>query len=419
MWVFYFFSIIAIWLGFESLRGGVRYLRYVKSELSKPLADFTPRVSIIAPCRGLDQGLKENLEKLFLQDYPEYEIVFVTDSARDESLTVIEELRREFPNKNSNVVIAGPATDSGQKVHNLIQAVKDVSKSSEVFVFVDSDARPNERWLRHLVAPLAYKEIGAATGYRWFFVEGGGFSSHLRSAWNASITSQLGVNVKNNFCWGGSTAIRRETFERLNMLDRLKGTLSDDFALTKILQKEKLPIHFAPRCLTASIEDCSFREMLEFTTRQMKITRVYSSHLWKAAMIGSLIFISVFFGGIALVLIRALLGLSFIAPLIIVSVLFLLGVGKAWVRLRAVGLVLEGYERELRKSFIAQITLWPVASALYLHNCFAAAVSRKIVWRGIEYELKSANETVIIRSVTAQDIFESQTTTQRKTNYER
>jgi cellulose synthase/poly-beta-1,6-N-acetylglucosamine synthase-like glycosyltransferase len=270
-----------------------------------------------------------------------------------------------------------------------------------------------------LVASLAYKEIGAATGYRWFFVEEGGFISHLRAVWNASIASQLGVNAKNNFCWGGSTAIRRETFERLNILEQWQGTLSDDFALTRALQKEKLPIHFVPRCLTASIENCSFREMLEFTTRQMKITRVYSPRLWKAAMIGSLIFVSVFFGGIALVLIRALLGLSFILPLIVILILFLLGVGKAWVRFRAVGLVLEDYKRELRKSFFAQITLWPIASALYLHNCFAAAVSRKIVWRGIEYELKSLSETVIIRDAINQEFFESQSSTQRKTDYER
>jgi hypothetical protein len=41
--------------------------------------------------------------------------------------------------------------------------------------------------------------------------------------------------------------------------------------------------------------------------------------------------------------------------------------------------------------------MWPLASALYLYNAVAAAVSRRITWRGITYQLKSPDETVIIR----------------------
>ena len=375
------------------MRGGLRLLRYVKSELAKPLSDFTPYVSVIAPCRGLDQDLKVNLKKLFVQDYPQYEIIFVTDSETDESIAVIEELRKEFSNIDSQIVIAGQTKESGQKVHNLRSAAQQAE--GDVFVFVDSDARPNEQWLKNLVAPLKDESIGAASGYRWFFSAKGNFASALRSVWNASITSQLGANTKKNFCWGGSTAIRKETFEKLNMTEQWRGTLSDDFALTRALQKENLPIHFAAKCLTASIEDCGFGEMLEFTTRQMKITRVYAPHLWKAALIGSLLFVGTFYLGIVLIIVRALLGLSFILPLVIVLLLFALGVGKAWIRWHAVRLVLTDYKKEMRRSFLPQTTLWFLGSGLYLYNCISAAFSRQIVWRGIKYELQSPTETII------------------------
>ena len=59
-------------------------------------------------------------------------------------------------------------------------------------VRVDSDARPRNDWLRLLVAPLADEGMGAATGYRWFIPNKGGFASRLRSVWNASIASALG-----------------------------------------------------------------------------------------------------------------------------------------------------------------------------------------------------------------------------------
>jgi hypothetical protein len=63
--------------------------------------------------------------------------------------------------------------------------------------------------------------------------------------------------------------------------------LSDDFAVTRAMKEADLPIHFVPQCLTATVEDCRFRELLEFSTRQMKITRVCAAPLWKASLIGS------------------------------------------------------------------------------------------------------------------------------------
>lgn len=399
MYLFYFFAAIVIWLGLLSLRGGFRFAKYVRAELARPLADYAPFASIIVPCRGLDQGLGENLATLFTQDYPAFELIFVADSGDDPALGVIESLStspdgaRQIPTR---IVIAGDATDSGQKVHNLRMAVGETDPRSEVLVFVDTDARPHPDWLRSLVAPLHDRRIGAATGYRWFIPVSGGPASHLLSAWNASIASALGANEQQNFCWGGSTAIRRETFARLNIRECWRGSVSDDFTMTRVLKEAGLPIHFVPACLTASLEDCTLLVLLEFTTRQLKITRVYASHLWKPLLIGSALFCLVFFGGIALTVTRAALGLSFLLPLVLLLVIFMLGAAKAYTRLQAVSMPLANYRRELRMDLLPHLFLWPVASALYLFNAVAAAFSRRINWRGIVYELKSPTEAVII-----------------------
>lgn len=399
---FYFFALIVIWLGLSSLLEGFRFLSYVRREISQELPAFTPFASVIAPCRGLDQGLRENLSALFLQDYPAYEIIFVTEDAQDLALAVIEELRHAFAWKSevsARIIHAGKAQESGQKVHNLICAVGCASENSNAFIFVDTDARPRSSWLRTLVAPLADERMGAATGYRWFIPVKGGFASHLRAVWNASIASALGEREDKNFCWGGSTAIRRSTFEKLDMRKRWRGTLSDDFTMMRVLREENLPIHFVPQCLTPSLEDCTLRELFEFTTRQLKITRVYASHFWKAVLIGSLLFTIIFFGGLALVLTRAALGLPFAIPLTLLLIIFALGAVKAYIRLRAVSLTLSSYRAELRKGLLPHLFLWPIASALYLCNALCAAFSRRILWRGIAYELKSPTETVIMRDV--------------------
>lgn len=409
MLVFYFFALVILCLGIISLRGGFHYLTYFRRELSKPETNYRPRASIIAPCRGLDQGLRENLRALFLQDYPSYEIIFVSDNVDDPALAVVEELRGEFYGPEypkTRITVAGLAEESGQKVHNLIAAVLESSPESEVLVFVDTDARVASHWLRSLVAPLADENGGAATGYRWFVPVRGGLASRLRSVWNASIASALGGRLDKNFCWGGSTAIRRATFERLNMIERWRGALSDDFALTRALQSAQLPIHFVPACLTTSLEDCTFTELLEFTTRQMKITRVYATHLWKAVLISGLLFVLTFFGGIALVGARAALGLSYAWPLALITATYLLGVWKAWLRWRAVNLVLVSHRSLLRRDAFAQLFLWPLATAVFLYNALAASFSRRINWRGITYELRSPTETVITgkQAEAAQDL---------------
>ena len=399
MFAFYFFAAIVIWLGFLSLRSGLDFSVYVRSESARPLADFTPFVSVIAPCRGLEDGLRENLSALFEQDYPGYEIIIVTDRADDSSLSLVEEVRTVAASSgraSSRVVIAGEATDCGQKVHNLRVAVSTVAPDSQAFVFVDTDARPQANWLRSLVAPLADERLGAASGYRWFIPDRGGLASQLRSVWNASIASALGGREDKNFCWGGSTAIRRATFEKLRVSASWQGTVSDDFTLTRTLQQAKLPIHFVPACLVASVGDCSASELVEFSNRQLKITRVYATHLWKPVLIGSLLFCAVFFGGFILVIARVILRLSYALPLLALLLIYLLGAAKGYIRLKAVAIPLVNYQKQLSRSLPCHLLLWPFASALYLCNALSAAFSRRIKWRVISYELKSATEAVII-----------------------
>ncbi len=395
IFVFYLFAAVLIFLGYKSLRGGIYYLQFFKQEIAKPESNFTPFASVIAPCRGLDQGLHENLTALFSQNYPNYEVIFVVDDERDESVKIIEEVSRKgAQHARSKLAVAGKATDSSQKVHNLREAVLEVSGESEIFVFVDSDARPGKDWLKNLIAPLQNKEIGCATGYRWFISKRGGFSSQFRAVWNASIASTLGANQENNFCWGGSTAIRRETFEKLEMREKWRGALSDDFAVTRAMQQANLPICFVPQCLTATIEDCTFRELLEFTTRQMKITRVYAPNLWKASFVGSFFFTAIFWSGVLLLFFLS--DWHFWLTFVFIIVIFSLGATKAWLRLSAVKLVLIGFGKELNRQFLWQITLWTISPTLYFYNCFWALLSRKIVWRGIEYNLLTVNSTEIL-----------------------
>ncbi len=413
IFVFYFFAAILVWLSFKSFLGGLAYLKFFREQLNKRRSEYTPLATIIVPCRGIDKGLDENLAAFLEQDYPQYEVIFVVDDENDPAVAVIDVstgshgcgptatlarpcARTDRGSVSTRVVIAPKATSSSQKVENLREAILHVSDESQVFVFADSDARPSKDWLRALVAPLADENAGAASGYRWFIAKNPTFGSELRSAWNASITSALGPNIKSNFCWGGSMAMRRDTFERLEMREKWSGVLSDDFAVTRTVKTAGLPIIFVPQALTATVEDCTLRETVEFATRQMKITRVYATPLWVVSLIGTSIFNVVLITSLLIMILSKTNDFAVWASLATLTLVTVFSTGKAWLRLKAVRLVLPQHEADLKRQFWTQNTLWLIAPTLFLYNSLAAWASRQMTWRGIRYELKSPTETVII-----------------------
>ncbi len=386
---FYLLAALLVFFSWKSLAGGVSYLRFFRRP---PRADvgYSPFASVFVPCRGPEPDLEANLAPLLNQDYPDYELIFIVDSESDSAFPVIERLSSD---RRVKVVVAGPAANESQKVHNLRTAVRSASENSEVFVFADSDIRPKSDWLASLAAPLADESVGAATGYRWFISERFSIASELRSAWNASIASALGANRRTNFCWGGSTAVRRSTFEALDMETRWRGTLSDDFAMTRAMNDAGLGIEFVPRALSASIGNCTFSELLEFTTRQMKITRVYAPQLWKLSFIGSGLFSVVILSAIALVAGSGGYELAIAAGVLGIVAVF--SIGKTCLRLMAVRGALPGYR--WTGQFFVQTIFWFIPPFIFLYNCLMAAVSREIVWRGIRYELRSPTETRVLK----------------------
>ncbi len=196
--------------------------------------------------------------------------------------------------------------------------------------------------------------------------------------------------------------MRRTMFEDINIRAAWRGALSDDFAITRTLRREGRSIYFVPRCLTPCFEDCSFTELLEFTTRQMKITRVYAAHLWRAVLISGLLFVAVFYFMLALSVAQIARGVRLPVPLIFVVVMFALGAGKAYLRLLALRAA-WAQDATLEvvpcrpSTILAHTVLWTLSSILYVYNALAALISRRIVWRGIVYNLVSPHETIIVK----------------------
>ncbi|HQZ82351.1 MAG TPA: glycosyltransferase [Pyrinomonadaceae bacterium] len=399
IYVYYFFAAILIWLSLKAFRSGIDYARFIRERVAAPVAEEQHFATIFAPCRGVDPGFSENLERLFLQEYREYEIIFIVDDEKDEAVQPIVKAIAKFanPRVSAKLLVAPKAKGTSQKIANLLHAIPHADERSVVFAFVDSDARTGSAWLASLSKAALEAGVGAATGYRWLVSERWRLGSALASVWNASVASALGRNTKTNFCWGGSMAVSRTNFEKLGVREHWQGALSDDFAVTRAVRNAGLAIEFVPCAMCASLEDRTIRDMLEFTTRQMKITRVYSPGLWIMSMIGSAVFCGVLLASVCIVFASEPFSVQFALALGVFVAVAGLTAGKALMRLNAVRLSLAEYDTLLRMQFLSQTALSFLTPVVFLVNSIAALLSRRIAWRGTIYELNSPSETVIIR----------------------
>lgn len=394
IYVYYFFAAVLIFFSWKSMLGGFAYRRHFFKKLSAPPSTYRPFASIIAPCRGVDTEFAENVARLFRQNYPAYEIVFVVDDERDEAVMHIRSAMEGNPESLAKLVVAAKAKDTAQKSENLREAVRHIDPRAEVLAFVDSDARTGSDWLCSLAAPLADVNVGATTGYRWFVSKRSSVANELLSAWNASIASALGPNRLSNFTWGGSTAIRRETFERLGIREKWSGIVSDDFVLATAVKGAGLEIEFVPHALCASPADVSLCELWEFTTRQMKITRVYRPDLWGMSLFGSALFCGVMIASFVLALLSAETSVRAAASftLIIVALLSIL---KSYVRTRAAATALRDHASVLTRHLVTHSLLFALTPPIFLANSLTALFSQTIVWRGTRYRMLSKGETII------------------------
>ena len=370
MVLLYILGAIAIIQGIVSLQDGIRASKYMRT--FRPRATRHDWVIVFCPCKGVDHDFEKNIRSLLDQDYSSYKVKFIVESEADAAYAALTAMGV------TGILVAGRASACGQKVHNLTYAARHAGGSADIHVFCDSDARFHRQWLSTLIAPLGPTNV--TTGYRWYVAGRFNVPTLLRSAWNASVVTALGDHDR-NFAWGGSMAMHRSTFERINILDAWRGSVSDDFAVTGAAQRANMRIVFVPECLVPSYGECTWPELLEFTTRQVTITRVYHSSLWRMAFAGQTIFNA------------ALWGLLFVQPWMSL-VIYLLSAAKSWVRIRAVRSVLPPPALSGHDWFY--ILFSPAVALLYLYNMVRSALGTDIVWRQIRYKLVSPNETRVV-----------------------
>src|SRR5882762_6046933 len=392
--IFYILAILQILMGAYLIWHALEWLGYVRRRLNTDPGFYAPKVAVLCPCKGVEPGLERDLVSLTEFERQNYEIFFILASGSDAARSIIERVAKNS-RVRAHVVVAGPPSGCSEKVNNLKVAIEQLPPEFEVLAFADSDGRPGKSWLHHLVAPLGDVRIGAATTIRWFIPNRSNFATALLAAWNAPVVTMLSEKGK-NFCWGGGTAIRRTIFEQSGVLDQWKNSVSDDYSLTRTLERNNRSIVFLPECLTLSYVETDFRGLLEFTNRQILITRIYANKVWAPAAATHFLYCLTLVFGTLLVLSDFLSQRPafHIATLTVLPVL--LSAIRNSIRLTGVTEALPAVRSQITGQAWIYVLLAIFVPFLYAVNFVNSLITRKIRWRSMAYELISPEQTRIV-----------------------
>jgi cellulose synthase/poly-beta-1,6-N-acetylglucosamine synthase-like glycosyltransferase len=398
-WIFFLVGLCALAASIFPVLLARRFVSDIQTALRDyPDPGYRPKVSLIIPCKGLDPDFETNINAFLAQDYPDLEFFFITATTEDPAHAALADIIRHKPEVSANLLVAGIIPGRSQKINNQLKAIGEIGQSSEVFVFMDSDARPDPAFVRHLIQPLREGRTGLATGFRWYMPVRGGLWSMLRSAWNGGGVVFL-PDPQANYAWGGAMAIRRETFESCKVAERWQNALSDDMTITLAVREKGMGITFVPHCLVTTHEDCTFSQMLEWTNRQTTIARVYHPALWWKIALAHCVGNAVLFLGLGLLAWQVAAG--FDSMMILSASLMMLSIVpmemlNAQILMPAIAQMLPAHREQLEKQLWMFRLLAPLASLLALYNTVYSLFTRRITWRGITYEMRSPTETIVI-----------------------
>ncbi|HXZ28451.1 MAG TPA: bacteriohopanetetrol glucosamine biosynthesis glycosyltransferase HpnI [Terriglobales bacterium] len=358
------------------LLGARRFRRQGSTASPGPL----PPVSVLKPVHGMEPRLEQNLESFFLQDYPEFEIIFGARHHDDPALQVVERLRQRYPRVPVRVVLAGEPEHPNAKVCALEKML--AAGGHPYLVISDSDVRVTPRYLREVVEPLLDERVGLVTClYRG--VPAGGLWSRLE-ALGMSVEMASGVLVANlmegmRFALGPTMALRKERLAEVGGFEALADYCADDYVLGHRIHAAGYQVVLSHHVIDHFSLNRSLAGSLSHQVRWMKSTR-YSR---PRGHLGT--------------------GLTFAMPFGILGLLAGLAAGEPWLGLALLGAALANRMLQalavgwgvVRDPEAARFFwLYPARDFLgFVLWCYSFADS-SIEWRGERYQLQAEGRMV-------------------------
>jgi hypothetical protein len=345
---------------------------------------YTPKCSVVVPCKGVPKNFGGNLRAFLQFDYPDYEVIYVTESADDAAAPEIKKILKE--DGRAKFAVAGLAARCAQKNYNMLAALREARPDSEVFVFADSDIKPGVNWLREIVLPLQNDKVSVTTGFRWLLPARGSVGELCHAYVNIFIYTCFctasyigGVGL-----WGGTMAIRRRDYGELGVEKTWSRAAVDDMSLSTLALKNRRKAVVVANCITATDDLLpTVGATVSWFERQIMYLKSYQRVLWvfpalpMAVLVGWLLLLLPYAAVTAVTAKDAFLE-TFLKTGGGASLIFMLGHTAVALLYPALG----------KMPFFGRFLLFqPLLRAAQMISYFKTWTTRTITWAGVRYKL--------------------------------
>lgn len=342
-------------------------------------------VRIFVPVKGISPKIKQALQSLLVQDYPDYEVIFVLEDKSDPAFETIGEFCNKYG--HAELFLSGKTTECGQKNFGLAKAVSQLSEDAELLVFCDSTNSADCGWLKRITYPVRAGRVEVCTTFRSFDPGSAGIAGICQALYGVSIFALITIGPKP---WGGGTVIRRKTFDRLNVIQRWLKTVVDDLILGNLLDLAKIKIHVSPEnFLSSSIDKQSMKGFMSFLDRQILFPKFTNPGIWFLTLTGQ-------------VLLALSMALSSIGPVLWVfgnlDAKYAIISGVFWIGMLSIGTLL-GIVNKPKLPILKSILGLPVLVCLSTLVCVRSIFIDYIDWHGMRYYCGKGGEVVRIEKI--------------------
>ena len=337
-----------------------------------------PSITVLKPLHGDEPLLQEALETLFLQDYPDWQIVFGVHAETDSAVPVVRRLQERYPNVATALVADPTLHGPNRKIGNLINMLP--AAQHDVLVIADSDIHVRPDYLDRLVAALEQPGVGLVTTlYAGLPAPPPSLASRLGAT---QITpgflpgAVLSRAIGRQDCLGATMCLRRRDLDRIGGLQTLVGHLADDNVLGQRIVSLGMRVALAQTVPLTTVPEATVTALFRHELRWARTIRA----LEPAGFAASALQYPLFWSLLAVLLARGALwsiGLFMIAW--VLRALAAIVVDRAllplWCRERH-------SNDEAALAFSCPVWLLPLRDILSVTVMLASYGGRQVDWRG-------------------------------------
>jgi cellulose synthase/poly-beta-1,6-N-acetylglucosamine synthase-like glycosyltransferase len=259
-------------------------LKLVLAGNSRPDAPHTlpaPFIQVLCPVKGVSDSQDVILRSLLNQSYPNYIVSFIIEDEFDPIWPSLQRLGADYP--RVEVLISGRTSLCGQKNHGLAFAAGRVRSETEIVVTCDGNSIARPDWLDSITRPIRQGTAAAVTTFRTFNPKPATLAGVCQAIYGAFLSLLIAIAPKP---WGGSTAIKREVFDRLNVSGYWRQTVVDDLVLGNVLSDSGEKICFSlESVMETPLTRQSFTGFIGFLDRQILFPKFTNPGVWISSMI--------------------------------------------------------------------------------------------------------------------------------------